>query len=86
MRLQKINGRCNICGMRVREARESAALSQEQLAAKMQLQGLSMTQKAISRIESGDRVIPDYEIAPLAAVLNVPVLWLLGIARDPSGD
>ena len=36
--------------------------SQEALAAKMQLNGHSLTQKAISRIETGVRVVPDYEV------------------------
>lgn len=77
MRLEKVNGKCNICGIRVREARERAGLSQEQLAAKIQLQGYSMTQKAISRIETGLRVVPDFELPLLAEALNTNVLWLL---------
>lgn len=37
MRLLTLDGQCNICGGRVRDAREKAGLSQEQLAAKIQL-------------------------------------------------
>lgn len=79
MKLLKLNGKCNACGNRVREAREKANLSQEQLASLVQLQGLSLTQKAISRIETGARVVPDFEIPLLASALHVPPLWLLGI-------
>ena len=82
MRLLTIDGRCNICGERVRAAREKAGLSQEQLAAKVQLCGHSLTQKAISRIESGLRVVPDFEIPLLAQALNVSPLWLLGIEKE----
>lgn len=69
----------NCCGEKVRLAREQAGLSQEQLAAKVQLQGHALTQKAISRIEAGSRVVPDYEIPLLANALQVDPLWLLGI-------
>ena len=83
MRLLTIDGTCNTCGGRVRTARELAGLSQEQLAAKVQLEGHALTQKAVSRIESGARVVPDYEVPLLAGALNVSALWLLGI--DPEG-
>lgn len=79
MRLLTLDGKCNACGERVRKAREAAGLSQEQLAAKVQLKGHSLTQKAISRIEAGSRIVPDFEIPLLAAALGVTPLWLLGI-------
>lgn len=79
MRLLTLEGRCNVCGGRVRDAREKAGLSQEQLAAKVQLNGHALTQKAISRIEAGLRIVPDYEIPLLAEALSVDPLWLLGL-------
>lgn len=79
MKIYNINGRCNVSGPRVRALREKAGLSQEQLAAKIQLQGLGMIQKAISRIETGDRVVADYELEYLARALGVTVNYLLGI-------
>ncbi len=77
MRLLTLDGKCNICGNRIRIARERAGLSQEALAAKMQLNGHSLTQKAISRTEAGLRIVPDYEIPLFAQVLKVTPLWLL---------
>ena len=77
MRLLMVEGRCNICGERVRNAREKLQISQEQLAAKIQLNGHSLTQKTISRIEMGLRVVPEYEIPLLAEALGVDPLWLL---------
>ena len=79
MRLLTLEGRCNVCGGRVRDAREKAGLSQEQLAARIQLNGHALTQKAISRIEAGLRIVPDYEIPLLAEALSVDPLWLLGL-------
>lgn len=81
MRLLTLDGKCNICGERVRSAREAQNLSQEALAAKIQLNGHSLTQKAISRIETGSRIVPDYEIPLLADALNVDPLWLIGLTN-----
>ena len=84
MRLLTLEGKCNICGERVRKARESQKLSQEELAAKIQLNGHLLTQKAISRIETGLRVVPDYEIPLLANAQKVDPLWLLGLEPTPD--
>ena len=59
--------------------REEAGLSQEQLAAKLQLAGLNLTQKAISRIETGDRVVPDFELIYLSQALNTSINALLNL-------
>ncbi len=83
MKLLTMDGKCNICGERVRAAREKRGLSQEALAAKIQLKGHSLTQKAISRIETGNRVVSDYEIPLLAKALGVDPLWLLCISDTP---
>ena len=47
-------------------------LSQKQLAAR-----LGLTQKAVSRIETGNRVVPDYELIVFSEVLKVPICTLL---------
>lgn len=72
-----VDGKCNASGVKIRELREGAGLSQEQLAAKLQLVGLNLNQKAISRIETGIRVVPDYELIYFSNVLNVPICKLL---------
>lgn len=78
MKIYKYQGRCNASGENVRRIREGKKLSQEQLAAWLQLEGLSINQKAISRIETGERVVADYELLYLAKVLRVRVEDLLG--------
>lgn len=77
MKIYKYNGRCNVSGDNIRLLRERSKLSQEQLAAKLQLMGLPIHQKAISRIETGDRVVADYELMLLAQVLGVDIYALL---------
>jgi len=78
MRIYKYDGKCNISGAKIREERTRSQLSQEQLAAKLQLEGINLSQKAISRIEAGYRVVADYELRSLAKVLCVSVYTLLG--------
>ena len=78
MKLYYYNGACNCAGARIRIAREKLGLSQEQLAARIQVKGLDINQKVISRVETGVRVIPDYELRFYAEALEVGILWLLG--------
>ena len=71
MQLYTLGDRFNLCGERVREARMRMGWSQEELAAKLQLAGLQLGQMAVSRIETGKRVVPDFELPILAEVLRV---------------
>lgn len=81
MKIHRPDGRCNISGLRIKNLRESNHLSQEGLAAKLQLCGLNITQKAISRIETGDRIVADYELSFFSSTLNVSVDYLLGLTN-----
>lgn len=45
---------------------------------KAELAGLQLGQMAVSRIETGKRVVPDFELPILAEVLRVSTDWLLG--------
>lgn len=78
------DGKCNASGAKIRELREARGLSQEQLAAKLQLAGLNLNQKAVSRIETGDRVVPDYELGFFAQVLRIPVCTLIECSGCPE--
>jgi len=79
MKIYDYNGKKNICGERIREARLKQRLSQSDLAARVQVEGVIMERDSISRVEIGTRFVPDYEIPIFAKVLGVSVLWLLGI-------
>jgi len=79
LKIYDFDGRKNISGERIREARIKARLSQGALAARVQLEGIVIERDSISRIEIGTRFIPDYEIPIFARVLGVSALWLLGI-------
>ena len=79
MKIYDYNGSKNMCGARVREARKRASLSQENLAAKLQLEGVIIERDSISRIEIGTRFVADYELAALCKILRVTPAYLLGI-------
>ena len=77
MKIYGYMGRCNLCGQRIKDARKREGLSQDQLAARMQVEGIQVNQRAVSRIETGDRVVADYELLYFAKVLKVELNWLL---------
>lgn len=79
MKIYDFNGKKNICGDRIREARQKRRMSQSDLAAKMQLAGIVIERDSISRIEIGTRFVPDYELPIYAEVLQVSVAWLLNM-------
>lgn len=77
MKIYDYNGKKNLCGNKVREARQKQRFSQSDLAAKLQIEGIILERDSISRIEAGTRFVADYELKVLARVLNVDIMWLL---------
>ncbi len=77
MKIYDYNGRKNLCGEKVREARLKLRLSQTDLAAKLQIKGVIIERDSISRIEAGTRFVADYELLALSEILSVDLLWLL---------
>lgn len=78
MKIYTYNGKSNISGDRIRELRQKRKLSQAALAAKMQTEGVTIEQDAISRIENGARLVTDYEILALTRIFSVPADWIIG--------
>ncbi len=70
----------NIIGKRLRIARTRAApsITQEELAARLQVQGLPIERATISKIETGYREVTDVEAAAIARILGVSIGWLFG--------
>ena len=79
MKIYDYNGSKNICGIRVKEARKKLKLSQENLAAKLQIEGVIIERDSISRIEIGTRFVADYELMALCKILCVSPEYLLGM-------
>jgi len=72
--------RRNIIGERVRLARERAKppVTQFDLAARLQVEGLRMERVTISKIETGYREVTDVEAMAIAKALGVTIAWLMG--------
>lgn len=51
--------------------RKNGKMSQQKLAAKMQLLGIGIDQQAISRIERDKRSVTDFELMCICKILNV---------------
>ena len=66
----------NISGDRIHQARTAKRLSQYDLASKMQVEGVMIEREAISKIETGDRFVTDYELLNFARVLGVTMSWM----------
>ncbi len=82
MKIYDYNGKKNICGERIKEARKNLKLSQENLAARLQVEGIIIERDSISRIEIGTRFVADYELLVLSKILNVSPLYLLGLEQQ----
>ena len=71
MKIINLDGRRNVSGERVRQMRTKKRMT------KVQTTGVILEQDAISRIESGSRMVQDYELRALAEVLGVTSDWLM---------
>jgi transcriptional regulator with XRE-family HTH domain len=60
----------------VKEARARLKINQADLAARLQVAGITMERDSVSRIEIGTRFVTDYELVVLAKVLGVSMEWL----------
>lgn len=86
MRKFQFEGKNNVSGDRIRELRQRARLSQADLAAKMQTEGAIVEQDVISRIESGRRLVTDYELLVLTRFFDTTADWLIGADKGkPQG-
>lgn len=76
----------NKSGYRIRAARAMCQprLTQDELAAKLQLEGINISKNILSRIEMGNRYVTDLELIAFARVLNVSTSWLLGETNNPT--
>ena len=78
MKFNDFEGVKNISGERIHQARTTQRMTQLELAAKMQVEGVLIEREAISKIETGDRLVTDYELAAFAKALRVTLNWLTG--------
>lgn len=68
----------NIISARIKQARQSAKMSQQQLSNKLELMAVYICRGSISRIETGERSITDIEIDAISKVLKISLDELFG--------
>ena len=78
MKIYDYGGQKNISGDRIHQIRTTKRISQDDLAARMQVHGVLIGREAISKIETGDRFVTDYELMVFAEVLEVTMDWMTG--------
>jgi len=66
----------NIVGINIRKFRLLKNLTQEQLTAKVQVNGLNIDRPMLSKIETQNREVLDFEIKAFADALNIPIQYL----------
>lgn len=76
MKIYAYKGKSNLCGERIRLARAKNRITQSDLAARMQIAGITLERDSISRIEIGTRFVTDYELKVFAEVLGFSMEWL----------
>lgn len=64
-------------GQCIRGVREQRGLTQEQLAARLQVHGCDITRSALAKMEAGQRHIYLFELRILREILDVPYEDLL---------
>jgi len=82
LKIYNYDGKANVSGDRIHQARTARRISQDALAAKMQIAGVGIGREAISRIETGDRFVTDYELVIFARVLGVTIEWLTADLKE----
>ena len=82
MKIYHYEGKANIVGRKIREARLSQKLSQEELAIKMQLRNIGFSQKVISRIEKQERFVDDYELLAFSEILKLDLYEMFSVPKD----
>lgn len=86
MKKLEFNGDKNLIHHQLKLMRVKRDLTQEQLAARMQLLTANMNQQEISRIERNKRVVTDFELACLCKALKCTERELLQDFHDRYSD
>jgi len=57
---------------------QNPPMEQKDLLARLNLNGLEISQSILSKIENEERIVSDYELLAISKALKVDILWLLG--------
>lgn len=79
MKIYWYNDSKNIIGTKVKKTRQSSKpiITQSDLSARLSTLGFNIDRVSISKIETGNRFVADFEVVAIAKALKVSVNWLL---------
>lgn len=75
--IKKYNGQLNVVGNKVKFYRESKNISLATLSNKLMLLGIDIPKNSLQRLESGKRIIKEYELVAIAKVLDISIELLV---------
>lgn len=67
----KYNDKLNVIGLKIKYYREKNGWSLSELSNRLMLQGIDIPKSSLQRMETGGRVIRDYELAGFSKVFKV---------------
>ncbi len=77
--MRKYNGKSNIVGPIIEDYRDNKHISREELAKKLQLEGLNIDRTHILRIEKGSVILKDFELITIGKILDIDLNELKNI-------
>lgn len=77
--MRKYNGKSNVVGPLIENYRDNKHISREELAKKLQLEGLNIDRTHILRIEKGTVILKDFELIIISKLLNIDLNELKNI-------
>ena len=78
----KYNENLNVTGKKIKELRIKNNLSLSGLSTKLALLGIDIPKPSLHKLETGKRILKDYELFGMAVVFNVPVEEFLSDFMD----
>lgn len=75
--VSRYNGKLNTISKQVRKYREDKNMSLSQVSNKLQLLGIDISKPSLQNIESGKRVVKEYEFYALCKVFDVSMEEML---------
>ena len=69
----KYNNQLNVTGKKIKELRIKNNLSLSGLSTKLALMGIDISKPSLHKLETGNRILKDYELFGLSMVFKVPI-------------
>ena len=69
----KYNNLLNVTGKKIKELRIKNNLSLSGLSTKLALMGIDISKPSLHKLETGNRILKDYELFGLSMVFKVPI-------------